>query len=182
MRFWKRTTSPPPDETRENGAKYYSIVSWDGSQPNEVLDDSDVLRWRCELSPPRPPLSLLNLYRKPEYQVLTPKGHKLLTIRRIKRLPATFEMSDGDAIVGTIQLRSILRNKFKVCLSNGDEWTIRMPLFTVYFWAESTAGSRVWILVGPSVMRWNILVEPGIDNAHLVPALTFVQREWCVYS
>ncbi len=182
MRFWKRTTSPPPDKSYEDGAKYYSKVSWDGCQPNEIFDDSDVLHWRCELSPPRPPLSLLNLYRKPEYQVLTPEGRKIFTIRRIRRLPATFQMSDGETVVGTIQLRSILRNKYTIRLPDGDEWTIRMPLFTVYFWAESTAGAKVWILVGPSIMHWNLLIEPGSEDIRLIAAISFVQREWCVYS
>lgn len=182
MRLWKRSTEPPSDDCAEHGAEFYSVVSWDGSQPVDILDDSDVLRWRGELRPARWPLALVNVFRKSFYVVSNPDGQELFIIRRVKRFPATFEMVEHERVIGQIQLRSILRNKYVLSFSNGETWTIRMPLFTVYFWAESNADTTIWIVVGPSVMRWNILVEPGIDNAHLVPALTFIQREWCVYS
>lgn len=181
MRFWKRTTSAPSDETFENGAKYYSIISWDGSNPGEIFDDSEVLRWRCELRPARSPRSPLNLYRKPAFVVRTPDGNEVVVIRRVRRFPAKFEMVDHEKVVGIIRLQSILRNKYLITLSDGYEWTVRMPLFTVYFWAESSEGSRIWIIMGP-VMKWSYLVEPGCDNAHLVSALSFIHREWCVYS
>ena len=64
--------------------------------------------------------------------------------------------------------------------SSAPGWMFRMPLFTVFFGGESTAGELFWVEVGPSNLQWNVLFQPGTDQVPLVAGLAFLHRQrWC---
>jgi hypothetical protein len=56
-----------------------------------------------------------------------------------------------------------------------------MPLFTVYFYGRLNDDTRVWVVVGPSKMQWNVLTESALDDVRLLAALAFVHNQWYNY-
>ncbi len=178
-----RKRPPGPDaETIERGDRYWFLIEETLDFSGAILEASGTIRWRYLTSPRRSPYSLVNLKRKPDFLVLNPDGLDLLRIRRDKRLPPIFHMIEGSRVVGRIRLRSILRNTYTLDFEEGPTWTVRMPLYTVNFWGESSVNSHVWILTGPSKKQWNLLSEPGATNVRLLSGLAFIHREWWCYS
>jgi len=89
---------------------------------------------------------------------------------------------DGDALVGCIRMRSLLRNKYTIDIDGSNSWTFRMPLFTIRFRGDSDSGTDIWVVVGPSKMEWNILIRPGMSDRQCVTAWAFIHSEWWNYS
>jgi hypothetical protein len=166
----------------ERGIQYCFQIGRETDSPGVILCKPNVIRWQYETRPRRSPYSLMNLLKKPDFVITNPGGQEVLQVRRVKRLPPSFEMIEHNQVVAKIAMRSILRNKYRLEFKAGPIWTFCMPLFTVFFWGESTAGTKVWVRVGPSKKQWNLLAEPGVDSVHLLSGLAFIHREWWCYN
>lgn len=180
---WRITPVPPSDECVERGGRFISVVEWEGARNGKLIDGfSNTVSWNLETDPGRSPYSPFNLVRKPDFVALDTNGVRVFRIRRVSRLPATFEMIENGIRIGQIRLRSVFRNKYTIHLQNGTVWTFRMPLFTIGFWGVSNQGTRVWAWIGSGKRQWNILTEQGVSVQPLLFALAFIHREWFVYS
>jgi len=102
----------------------------------------------------------------------------VLRVRKVGRFPPRFEMIENGVSVGTIRRRGFLRNRYTVDFPSGPSWTIHLPLFTLNFGGVSSAGGKVWILVGPPKLQWNLLFQSGAADVRLLFALAFIHREW----
>jgi len=173
----------PDTVSIERGAKFWFQVENIPESPGVVVrgvpEDG---RWRYETQPKRSVYSPFNLLKKPDFVVADGQGQEVLRVRRSGRFPARFEMLENGQSIGKIVLRSILRNKYTIEFKDGSIWTFHMPLFTIYFSGESTVGSHVWVMVGPSKREWNLLFETGAEDKHLAFGLAFIHREWWCYS
>ncbi|HEX7901554.1 MAG TPA: hypothetical protein VF950_27590 [Planctomycetota bacterium] len=119
---------------------------------------------------------------RPVWVVSDVDGREALRVRRAGRFPLRFEMIENGVSVGTIRRRGLLRNRYTVDFPSGPSWTIHLPLFTVYFGGVSSAGEKVWILVGPPKLQWNLFFQSGAADARLLSALAFIHREWWCYA
>ena len=155
-----------------------SETEWSGV----ILSEPDVIRWRYTTDPKRNPWSPMNLFGKPQFVVTDSGGHESLRVRRATRFPPRFEMIEHGETVGTIVLTSLIRNRYTLQFRDEPTWTFHMPLFTIYFRAESTSGREVLVRIGSSKRQWKLLTEPGTDSIYLLCALAFIHREWWAYS
>jgi len=172
-----------PDASQlERGIEYRFVVENTPPSPGVILVRPGTTRWRYEPHPNRSVYSLLNLLRKPDFVLLDAEGQEVLRISRVTRFPARFKMIERGKCVGEIVRRSVLRNKYTIEFDGGPGWLFRMPLYTVHFPGVSSAGTRVWVVVGPSKRHWNVLVEHEADSVYLLCALAFIHREWWCYS
>ena len=109
------------------------------------------------------------------------QGRKEVVIRRTSFLPPAFEVVESGRTVGTVKMTSIFRNRYYLSLGSSN-LTFRMPLYTVFFFAESAARIELWIRVGPSEREWSILLRPGIRHWPLIAALAFIHNERYFYG
>lgn len=173
----------PDDETIKNGARYcFRIERNTDSRCGEIWCAQGIIRWRYSARECLTTNSLQNPFGKLEFLVRDSDGKEVMCIRRASFIPSQFVIVDGGIVVGRIGLRSILRNSYKIQLTPGLRWRFRMPLFTVRFGGDSSSGTHVWVLVGPSKMEWNILMKSGTDDPRLLFALAFIHNEWWNYS
>jgi hypothetical protein len=42
----------------------------------------------------------------------------------------------------------------------------------------SMGSAKIWVLVGPHKMQWNVLVHPTVDDVALVASLAFIHNQW----
>ena len=177
-------TAGPDAETVRNGAQYGIRIDRGGDNSSGAIwGTPGVIRWRYKARRNPSGHSLGNPFAKREFVVSDVDGIEVLVIRRASFIPPVFQIVEkGRVVVGRISLRSILRNRYRIDLGDGAYWTFRMPLFTVQFRGESSVGSHVWVIVGPSKMEWNLLAEPGVDTVPLLSALSFIHNEWRNYS
>jgi hypothetical protein len=173
---------PPSEDEIERGARHCLVIAWDRGSPGSILPEIGDARWHCRTEPCRSAWSALNLLRKPDFVLVDQEERGVLRIRRASRLPPRFSILQNGEVVGTIGLRSFLRNKYSIVLTDGPTWTFRMPLFRIYFHGESSSDSRLWIQVGPGKTQWNLLAQAGADDVRLLAALAFIHREWWCYS
>ena len=164
------------------GHQYCFQIGDEIEWPGVILAEPGAVRWRYTTDPKRSPWSPANLFGKPEFVVTDSDGRETLRVRRASHFPPRFEMTEQGQTVGSISLRTVLRNRYTLQLRDEPTWTFHMPLFTVYFRAESTAGREVLVRVGPSKKQWNLLAEPGADSSRLLCGLAFIHREWWSYS
>lgn len=97
-------------------------------------------------------------------------------------LRAIFTGQGLTSLVVHIQGSRSLRNRYTIQIGEEPTWMFHMPLFTIYFRAESAMGQEVLVRVGPSKKQWNVLAQPGTDSVYLLCALAFIHREWWAYS
>jgi len=90
--------------------------------------------------------------------------------------------SEAGNAVGAVRMRSIFRNQYSITVDGLNEWTFRMPLYTVRFYGESNAGAEMWVVLGPSKTEWCILIKRGVTEKPLVAALAFIHTEWWNYG
>lgn len=165
-----------------DGHQYCFQIGSETEWPGVILGEPGVIRWRYTTDPKRNPYSPSNLFGKPQFVVTDSDGNEVLRVRRDNRFPPCFEMVERGEPVGSISLRSLLRNRYSIQVGDEPTWTFCMPLFTVYFRAESTTGQEILVRVGPSKRQWNLLAERGTDSIYLLCALAFIHREWWCYS
>lgn len=139
------------------------------------------MRWHYQTEPCRSAYSFLNLFRRPDFVLLDHDEKEVLRIRRRTRFPPRSDILQNGEVVGTIRLRSVLLNRYSLVLKAGPTWTFRMPLFTIRFYGESSANSRVRVLMGPKV-QWMLHLSAGADDVRLVAGLAFIHRQWWCYS
>jgi hypothetical protein len=178
----KKRTPGPSSELMDRGLKVCSLIESDSDAPGAITTEEGVLQWRFLTGPARGAWSLRNLIRKPEFVVFDSDGRELLRIRRESRFPPRFEMTRDSRVVGRIALRSFLRNKYSIALSDQTTWLFRMPLFTILFRGASDSGSEVWVFAGPGKRQWNILLGGEGDGLYILSALAFIHREWWLYG
>jgi hypothetical protein len=164
------------------GHQYCLQIESKTEWPGAILGEPGVIRWRHTTDPKRGPWSPANLFGKPHFVVTNSDGHEILRVRREARLPPRFEMIERGESVGSIHLRSPLRNRYTIQIGNEPTWTFHMPLFTIFFRAKSASGREILVRVGPSKKQWNLLAEPEADSVYLLCALAFIHREWWSYS
>lgn len=172
----------PSDAQVQGGNQYIFDIENTPETPGVILGKPGITRWRYEGQPKRSVYSPLNLLRKPDFVLSDPQAQEVLRVVRETRFPPRFKIVERGQTVGSVALRSILRNKYRIRFNGGPDWLFRMTLFTVYFPGVSSAGTRVWVRVGPSKRQWNLLVEPEADSVYLLACLAFIHREWWCYS
>jgi hypothetical protein len=172
----------PDDAQVQRGNQYIFDIENTPETRGVILAKPGITRWRYETQPKRSVYSPLNLLRKPDFVLSDPQGKEILRVVRETRFPPRFKIVERGQTVGNVALRSILRNKYSIQFDGGPRWLFRMTLFTVYFPGVSSAGTRVWVRVGPSKRQWNLLVEPEADSVYLLAGLAFIHREWWCYS
>jgi hypothetical protein len=151
-----------------------------------VRDEQSVIRWRYGLRKNPSRHGLGNPFNKPDFVIGEPyaESHAQgeLIIRRASFIPPLFNIIEAGTIIGRIGMRSIFRNKYAIDIDGVNSWTFRMPLFTISFHGDSSAGTEIWVVLGPSKREWNILIKPGVKEQPLVAALSFIHAEWWNYG
>lgn len=175
---------PPTQIEVEQGISFTSLIELDRPAAGGIYDTCDPpeICWCCSTEPSRSSYSLLNLLQKPDFVFVEKVSHRTVRIRRTRRIPATFDIIDNETTVGVIRRKSVLRNQYLVTFSEGLEWTIRMPLFTIDFYGVSNQGSNIWIKVWPHKTQWQLLFAEDDDDRRLLAAIAFIHREWWCYS
>ena len=144
--------------------------------------------WRFGTVPKRSPHNVLNLAGKPAVVFSNwDEDDEVMRVVRRTRFPATFELVEGDRKVGTVRRITPLRNRYRIELDAGTEWselklTFHMPLFTISFAGWSDCGKQLWVKVWRSKREWLVMREPELNHPYLLPALAFIHREWWCYS
>jgi hypothetical protein len=172
----------PDEECIEHGTKLLSqIHRGASSRDGEMRDELDNVRYRYERRASRFGWGFGNPFRKPDFVLSEPSDKEETIIRRVSFVPPVFNIVEASAVIGTIRMLSMFRNKYSISIDGVKSWTFRMPLFTVLFFGESDAGAEIWVRVGPSVREWNILIKPGITRRPLIAALAFIHHERYFY-
>ena len=179
---WNRIMAP--DEfCIANGAKYVCTIDREGrNRSGKVFDEHGDVRWQYDVRRNPEGRSLRNPFNKPDFVFTDAHGQAELVIRRLSFIPSIFQILDGNASIGRIALRSFLGIKYGINIDGSAPWTFRLPLFTVRFWGDTDTGPSIWVVVGPSKMQWNLLLNPGTKDRELVVALAFIHNQWWNYS
>jgi hypothetical protein len=160
----------PTDEEIEKGQIYVSVSESPGAFLYREAEAGAIYRSEgtkiCEYT------------GKKNFVLKTVDGSRLFVVKRKGWFPARFEVTENGKAVAVISTRSVLRTKYLITLGSGETWTVRIPLFTIYFAAASTKGRKIWIMVARSARQWNILLPDGDDAPELLCAVVFVQRRW----
>ena len=179
-----RTRAIAPDEACvASGTKFRCQIDRGAGRHNGVVqDEQGNIRWRYGIRNNASGRSPGNPFNKPDFVVAEPDGKEEVVIRRATFIPSVFNILEARTIIGRIRMRSMFRNKYAIDIDGINAWTFRMPLFTVRFRGDSSAGTEIWVVVGPSKMEWNILLKAGVKESPLVGALAFIHNEWWNYS
>lgn len=179
-----RTRTVAPDgECIAQGHKFLGQIhrGMDGHS-GAVMDEHGVIRWRYGIRKNAPARRLGNPFNKPDFVIADPDGRDEIVIRRASFIPPVFNITAADRVIGTVRMRSMFRNKYTIDIDGVNSWTFRMPLFTVRFFGDSSAGAEIWVAVGPSKMEWNILIKGSAKEWPLLAALAFIHTEWWNYG
>ena len=177
-----RWRDEPSCELIEQGVHVTSMISLERDASGTLLRDGGIPHLHFQPDPRRSAWSVLNLRRKPDLVFCDSAGGEILRIQRRARVPAVFEMVGGKQVTGEIRLRSVLRNSYRIEISDYPGWIFTMPLFSINFRGLSDVGEEVRVQVGPAKTQWNILLQPGSDSIPLRAALAFIHREWWCYA
>jgi hypothetical protein len=168
-----KKSRPKRERQPGEGIPYGFQCNHDGNGTIYKLDanpDGEVL-WHVKT------LGSSRFLRVPDFGVYEIDGRERFRIHLEHRLPkARFVMVENGRTIGTIQQRTFLFTKYTLDFVNGPKWTVRIPLFTVCFRAESNVGAKVKIrlLQHPT---WLVLIDDNADSPELVAALAFLHRE-----
>jgi hypothetical protein len=174
---------PGPDANDQlHGEKFRLVLENTLDFAGSVTDDSGQVLLRYAMDPAQSPYSLLNLFRKTDFVVSNADGVELLRIRRRRSVFPYFELVEHKTVVGTIQCRNFSGTAYTMTLPEQSQWSVRMPSFSLSFWAESSSGAHLWILVGPSKRQWNVLFQPGVNSLPCIAGLAFIHRRWWCYG
>jgi hypothetical protein len=178
--MWPDKTSPsaPDEDCVSRGTKFLCRIDrGSDGQSGAVRNEKDIVRWRYGIRKRASGGVPGNPFNKPDFVVGEPDTKDELIIRRASFIPPVFNIIQASKVIGGIRMRSIFRNKYSISIDGVNSWTFRMPLFTVRFYRESSAGTEIWVIVGPSEMEWNILIKAGVEEWPLVAALAFIHNE-----
>ncbi len=183
--MWRDITRPivPDKECVANGTKLLCQIDRGGDgHSGAVRNEQGIVRWRYGVRKSGSGRALKNPFTKPDFVVAEPEANDEITIRRASFLPPVFNIIRAGSVIGGIRMRSIFRNKYSISIDGVGSWTFRMPLFTIRFCGDSSAGPEIWVIVGPSKMEWNILIKANVKEWPLVAALAFIHNEWWNYG
>jgi hypothetical protein len=151
------------------------------SRSGELRDEQGIVRGRFGRSASASRWGLRNPFKKADFAIVEP-GARELIIRRVSFIPPVFNIIEAERVIGTIKMISVFRNKYSISIDGVKSWTFRMPLFTIFFFGESSTGAEIWVQVGPSEKEWNVLIKPGVITTGLVAALAFIHNERYFYG
>jgi hypothetical protein len=175
--------SIPSQECVAHGTKYLSQINRGADGHSGVVwDEQGNARWRYGDRKNASGRGPGNPFNKADFVVTGADAKDEVLIRRTSFIPPVFDIAEGDRVIGRIKMRSIFRNKYDIEIDGVNSWTFRMPLFTIRFYGESSAGAEAWVVVGPSKMEWNILIKAGVKEGPIVAALAFIHCEWWNYG
>ena len=89
----------------------------------------------------------------PAFVVQDSEGRELLSFNRTNRfVRSTFEVKEGDRVIGTIRQESFLWTKYTWDFGSGQRCTFRMPLFTAFCAGTLDQADRSWLDAAPQPM------------------------------
>lgn len=183
--MWRIRAKPvaADEESIACGTKLFCQIDREGNhQTGALRDQQGNIRWQFRVR--NKPVRRVsgNPFNKPDFVVGKPDEKYEVIIRRASFVPPLFEVIEAGNVIGKIKLQSILRNKYLISVDGVGCWMFRMPLFTIHFHGDSSAGTEIWVVVGPSKTEWSILIKPGVKERPLVAALAFIHNEWWNYG
>ena len=137
--------------------------------------------WRYTIDAKWPrvfPLTLFTLFFKADFVISNPALREVLRIHRLPGILSRFAIIQDGQTVGRITYRNVVRTHSILDLAGGLTWNFRQRLFNIYFYGDSNTGQRLWVHVGPSTRRWNMLLPPDTSDVRLLAALAFLHREY----
>jgi hypothetical protein len=174
-----RTRAVAPDEECiAQGHKFLCQIDrgMDGHS-GAVMDEHGVIRWRYGIRKNASPRRLGNPFNKPDFVIANPDGRDEVVIRRASFIPPVFNIIEAGRVIGRVRMRSLFRNKYAIDIDRVNSWTFRMPLFTIRFFGDSSAGVEIWVAVGPSKKEWSVLIKRDAREWPLLAALAFIHVE-----
>lgn len=174
-----RTRAAAPDEECiAHGHKFLCQIDrgMDG-HCGAIMDEHGVIRWRYGIRKNASARRLGNPFNKPDFVMTDPDGRDEIVIRRASFIPPVFSIIEAGRVVGRVRMRSLFRNKYAIEIDRVNSWTFRMPLFTIRFFGDSSAGVEIWVAVGPSKKDWNVLIKRDAMAWPLLAALAFIHVE-----
>jgi len=177
----KRKTTIPDEACIAAGTKLLCQIHRGAYRSGELRDEHGNIRGGFERSGILAHWGFRNPFKKADFVVVEPDGRKL-AIRRLSFIPPAFNIIEAERAIGGIKMIGLFRNKYSISIEGVESWTFRMPLFTIFFFGESSAGAEIWVQVGPSEREWNILIKHGPNTTGLVAALAFIHNERYFYG
>lgn len=177
-----RTVAPDEESVAHSNKFRCQIDRGADGHSGAVLDDKDIIRWRYGTRNDASASRQGNPFNKPDFVIAEPDSRGEVIIRRASFIPSVFIIIEASRIIGSVRMCSMFRNKYAIDIDGVNSWTFHMPLFTVRFFGDSSAGVEIWVAVGPSMMGWNILIKNGAKEWPLLAALAFIHTEWWNYS
>lgn len=174
-----RSIVAPDEETVAAGAKYCLVLDAENrSRTGKIWSEQGDLAWHY--APRRNPLrySLRNPLNKPDFVVFDNDGRSAVVIRRMSFVPSRFQILADDLVVGQIAMTSPFANRYRIDIDGIPACDFQMPLFTVQFYGQLGNDTRIWVVVGPSKMQWNVLTESELDDVRLLAAISFIHNHW----
>jgi hypothetical protein len=178
-----RTPTAPDEESIQYGTKLICQIDRALSgHGGEVKDQAGATFWPYKSCDARPPWTIKNPLRKPDFIVVEQGTEKKVSIRRASFVSSRFHIVEAEKVIGAISVAGTFRNQYSIAIDGIDSWIFYMPLFTIRFYGNSALGTEIWVVVGPSQREWNILLKPDVVKWPLVAALAFIHHERYFYS
>lgn len=182
--MWPFTSSisAPDEDTVATGGKYCFVLDVESrSRTGKIWNEKGELVWHYGPRRNHRRYSLGNPFNKPDFVVFDKREQATVVIRRTSFVPSRFDVLTDDLVIGQIAMTSPFLNKYRIDIDGLPTCVFRMPLFTVYFYGSIDDDTKVWVVVGPSKMRWNVLTEAAFDDVRLMAALAFIHNQWYNY-
>lgn len=182
MTPFTRSISAPNEATVATGGKYFFVLDVENRcRTGKLWNEKGEIVWHY--APRRNHLgyTLGNPFKKYDFVVFDNNELPTVAIRRTSFVPSRFDILADDLVVGQIAMASPLLNRYRIDIDGLPTCDFRMPLFTVYFYGRCNDDTRVWVVVGPSKMQWNVLTESALNDVRLLAALAFIHNQWYNY-
>ena len=161
---------------------YFSEIGEESTEPVSVFDATG----RDQASSESPGTLCLRL--EPRFRtsslvrVLDAGGREEGIIRSEGLIPGVrYAMRRNGDLVWRLSVRSIVRKRHVLELTNGDSWTFDTP----FFWWQNLTGFadgaprlKGGLTVVPTKTLWAMYIEPGRDTFDLLAAVAFMHRQW----
>lgn len=151
-------------------ARVQLVSFFDVTDCDEVGGDSPgVLRLRLE---PR-------FRYSPSERVLNADGREEGIIQSEGLFPgARHTMRRHGGLIWMLSVRSIVRRRHALTLTNGETWLFHTPFFSNRLIGEIRGHRKLVGDVGPDVSVWRMAIERGKDTVGLLSAAAFLHRQW----